>query len=66
MPSIILTEKQLDIITREVLNKKENMVTSQNNSSQNNSNSLEGIDQIQNFFSKTETGHLFLSRLFEF
>ena len=52
MPSIILTEKQLDIITREVLNKKENMVTSQNNSSQNNSNSLEGIDQIQNFFSK--------------
>jgi hypothetical protein len=48
----MLTEKQLDIITREVLNKKENMVTSQNNSSQNNSNSLEGIDQIQNFFSK--------------
>jgi hypothetical protein len=52
MPSIILTEKQLYVITNKVLNKKENMVTSQNNSSQNNSNSSEGIDQIQNFFSK--------------
>ena len=50
MPSIILTEKQLYVITNKVLNKKENMVTSQNNSSQNNSNSSEGIDQIQNFF----------------
>jgi hypothetical protein len=52
MPSIILTEKQLYVITNKVLNKKENMVTSQNNSSQNNSNFSEGIDQIQNFFSK--------------
>jgi len=52
MPSIILTEKQLYVITNKVLNEKENMVTSQNNSSQNNSNSSEGIDQIQNFFSK--------------
>jgi hypothetical protein len=52
MPSIILTEKQLYVITNKVLNKNENMVTSQNNSSQNNSNSSEGIDQIQNFFSK--------------
>ena len=52
MPSIILTEKQLYVITNKVLNKKENMVTSQNNSSQNNSNSSEGIDQIQNFFPK--------------
>ena len=53
MPSIILTEKQLYVITNKVLNEKENMVTSQNNSSQNNSNSSEGIDQIQNFLSKT-------------